>query len=70
MRVPLRPPEDYRVDRSDVEVPRGMELTDTNRPMLVPTKVLRVHCAVPEIRSGARSERIVTDDISIVFRWP
>ena len=28
----VRPPEDHRVDRSDVEVQQCMELTDTNRP--------------------------------------
>ena len=41
MRFPnlVRPLIDDEVDRSGVEVPQGMELTDTNRPRAYPKKV-------------------------------
>ena len=32
----VRPPADHRVDGSDVEAPRGVELTDPKRPRGLP----------------------------------
>jgi hypothetical protein len=44
---------DHWVDRPDVETWQHAKLTGTNKPTTCPhLSVLRVHCAVPEIRSG------------------
>ena len=61
----VRPPADHRVDGSDVEAPRGVELTDPKRPRGLPhaprpreegggpvTAGARVHCVVLDTRTG------------------
>jgi hypothetical protein len=63
----VRPPVDDWVDRPEVEVRQRMQLTGTNRPRTCLLSIYleqnyffflhRVHCAVPDLRSGTTTNK-------------